>query len=236
MQHPNTEQAKTNEGIAAKGAENRQTPTEDKKEPSEKVEPGLKGWIIANEKWVNALSTGFIAVFTILLAFGTLALYCATRNLVSSAEKTAERQLRAYVSMASAAIQPQTNEAGISGLYIRVIVKNSGQTPARDFRIWIEALVSVPTASPFQFPDNLNARPFSVLGPGIETNLDKEGTISADDLADLHSSKKVVFVWARVEYRDIFDKPHYLKLKMVSSVWYPIEKRWGVKPLGEEGD
>jgi len=37
-----------------------------------------KSWIEANEKTINAISTAFIAAFTVLVATGTMFLWCAT--------------------------------------------------------------------------------------------------------------------------------------------------------------
>jgi hypothetical protein len=74
----------------------------------------------------------FVAAFTALLFFATLALWLSTRNLVRGADKTAERQLRAYLS-----IEPVSLRDFVAGRRPMVvfIVKNIGQTPAHRVRI-----------------------------------------------------------------------------------------------------
>jgi hypothetical protein len=52
-------------------------------------------WTIAEHEL--KITDTLVAVFTALLFFATLLLFFATRALVLGAEKTAERQLRAYV-------------------------------------------------------------------------------------------------------------------------------------------
>lgn len=66
-------------------------------------------------------------VVVILLFIATLALYCVTRDLVNDAQKTAERQLRAYVlpSEVNVTLKDATFTVG-------VVFKNTGQTPAYD--------------------------------------------------------------------------------------------------------
>src|SRR5438105_15050671 len=64
---------------------------------------------------------------TFLLFVATLALWWSTRRLVSGAEFTAKRQLRAYVNVAVARASPQGD---LFRYYVEV--KNFGQTPAYD--------------------------------------------------------------------------------------------------------
>src|SRR6187431_2243000 len=80
--------------------------------------------------WLGHVLEGYgeavIAVFTIVLAFATGLLWKATRELVRGAEKTAERQLRAYVLPEKAVL---TNISDAEPRYI-FNAKNYGQTPA----------------------------------------------------------------------------------------------------------
>jgi hypothetical protein len=65
----------------------------------------------------------------LVLAAGTLFLWLATKRLVRGSEKTAERQLRAYVLVSSARV----HDFGIERPpKVEVVIKNSGQTPAFD--------------------------------------------------------------------------------------------------------
>ena len=76
---------------------------------------------------IVAIGTLFIAAFTVILAFATFFLYFATRDLVTGAKDTAERQLRAYLTITPvmlSSINPDEN----SGFIFEQ--KNQGQTPA----------------------------------------------------------------------------------------------------------
>jgi hypothetical protein len=69
-----------------------------------------------------------LAGITFLLFLATFALWLATRKLVRSAEKTAQRQLGAYVFVSGARIIHGITDNNI--LEVHVEIKNSGQTPA----------------------------------------------------------------------------------------------------------
>lgn len=143
--------------IAHHSNQQRTNDAENQKQPTKKIDFGIKGWFISNEKWLNALSTLFIAIFTILLAFSTIALYCATRNLVEGANDTAAKQLRAYVGIDETFFE-LTDKA-----YVTTVVKNYGATPASDVSTYANVIAvqningSTYTKLPpdFDFPDQL---------------------------------------------------------------------------------
>src|SRR5438128_1980658 len=54
------------------------------------------GWVHRNHEDIEAASTFFVALFTIVLAVFTIRLASATDRLVKGSENTAKRQLRAY--------------------------------------------------------------------------------------------------------------------------------------------
>jgi hypothetical protein len=68
-------------------------------------------------------------VLTGILAFATIKLWIATRDLVRGAEKTAERQLRAYLTVGPVEFNPPKAIVG-QPLRFRYTIHNSGQTPA----------------------------------------------------------------------------------------------------------
>src|SRR5450631_2653183 len=88
-----------------------------------------------------------------LLFLATVALAVTTWLLVRGAENTAERQLRAYIfpdGVIIANIQPSPE--------ITVTLKNSGQTPAHDHRLWATMAVAAYPLSeePLPPPDEPN--------------------------------------------------------------------------------
>ncbi len=65
-------------------------------EPKDWKEWGASAWCRSLE-WID--TDRVIAVFTVILGSATVFLFLATRSLVKGADKTAEYQLRAYISV-----------------------------------------------------------------------------------------------------------------------------------------
>jgi hypothetical protein len=85
------------------------------------IVPGL---LSSQESWIHLLRTDPVASFTALLFFATGAIWWATRGLVKGAEKTSERQLRAYVFIRRAVItEPFAKEGGELRLVIRTMAR-----------------------------------------------------------------------------------------------------------------
>jgi hypothetical protein len=72
-----------------------------------------------------------LVAFTFLLFNATIALWWSTRRLVRGAEKTAERQLRAYVGILSGHLAVEIID-GIMVPKATLRIRNFGQTPAYD--------------------------------------------------------------------------------------------------------
>ena len=70
---------------------------------------GLIDFAERRDKAIVAVGTAFIALFTVVLALSTLFLRLATRNLVSGAAETSERQLRAYVTISETFLSFRTS-------------------------------------------------------------------------------------------------------------------------------
>jgi hypothetical protein len=73
-------------------------------EPSETFQKGLTQFLVALKigvgcggEFVHKNAESIIALFTIILGIATWLLWRATKRLVEGADRTAERQLRAYV-------------------------------------------------------------------------------------------------------------------------------------------
>jgi hypothetical protein len=173
-----------------------------------------KGWrkykekIESNEKLITAISTIFIAAFTVLLAFATFFLWSATRDLVDDAKHNAERQLRAYVFIESV-------EMITVGRIVRAVlsIKNFGQTPAYDLIVYIgmssrgASDVFVPPR-----PDDIELDKLPV-GPGMSISTSNQFEVPADNndlLPALDHGQAVVYVYGRVDYVDAFKVPRYL--------------------------
>jgi hypothetical protein len=135
-----------------------------------------------------------------LLSISTIALVWATWRLVKGADKTAERQLRAYVNVRSPKI---TNLAtGVGDVLISIPIRNSGQTPAYDLSIWSDVdSADFPTsASSFDLPTTPAVGRITI-GPASEHWY--EFSISALTAAELETSQ-ALYVHGKIQYRDAF--------------------------------
>ena len=158
------------------------------------------------DKFIIALSTIFIAFFTIILGIATGLLWRATRSLVRGAENTAERQLRAYVSVGA----PTFGKADPDS--ISIVIENGGETPAHQVMVglntyWIKAADELP--ADFKYPsfrDDKNP-------PKIETvavlfrNKPITFTFGIDFsvIQRIRAKEIKLFFYGQVDYVDIFE-------------------------------
>jgi hypothetical protein len=152
-----------------------------------------------------------LVIVTFLLFGATIALWWSTRRLVRGAEQTAERQLRAYVFPI---------EAGLKKLNIgnvpeyRVIIKNTGQTPAYMVRhidrfAFVEFPLKKPLPEPIVTSENFTR---THLGPG--GTLEKSGAAKKCDgtpvpFTDrahekITGGKAAFYVYGKIDFVDAF--------------------------------
>jgi hypothetical protein len=166
----------------------------------------LVGW------WRHSFddAESYIALFTAILAFGTITLWLATRRLVQGADKTAERQLRAYVHLKNFDVREIMNPWGVKGIHdttptLFLTWENTGQTPTRSALSnsnWASFEGDIP--SDFQFPDDPEHGPFpGLLGPGQFQELNPR-PIPIDVLKAADARKVRIYVWGWIEYNDVF--------------------------------
>jgi hypothetical protein len=163
---------------------------------------------------INAFATVVIAIFTVILGFATAFLYIATRDLVKGAEKTAERQLRAYVSVDGAVIIHAND--GWSPNF-RIKIQNYGQTPAYEVssRSAVTFVVIAGGAPNWeQLPKN-PTHP-SDLGPG--QNHEETLIIHHDPWqimkAEIEKKSGICYLFGEITYRDIFGADHYTRFRL----------------------
>jgi hypothetical protein len=139
---------------------------------------------------------------TVLLFVATLGLWLATVRLVRSAEKTAERQLRAYVGITEATV----SNFGIGkNLKVSMTIKNSGQTPA--YRVAKHYSImggEYPRKDPLPRIDVRGH--FSTLGPGEIHILEfaMQVPLPGSACAQITNGDAAIYVWGRVMYEDAF--------------------------------
>ena len=146
-----------------------------------------------------AIGTGFIALFTIVLAFATGFLWLSTRNLVIDAKQTAERQLRAYVF-----VQPTQTNITDDTISIRYVFQNTGQTPAYDVR-HASKLEILPEPLPpgFKFVSPTNFIGGNSLGNGVPFGGEAR-VMFAGHPGSLKRESKRIYLVVIVKYIDTF--------------------------------
>jgi hypothetical protein len=160
-----------------------------------------------------------IAAFTGLLFFATVALWSATRRLVSGAEQTAERQLRAYVFVEDGLIKGfrgitakpplQMAPGGNWTFIIQVDIKHYGQTPAHHLTTWFDADIRAAGEPRFTGAAQLKER--SPLGPGSIRRAIPTKTLTPEQVEAVRKGDSIFWVWGRAEYVDVFGNMRWLE-------------------------
>jgi hypothetical protein len=164
-------------------------------------------WILSIE-WtpeaVTAAGTVALAFLTLVLAAGTFFLWLATRRLVKGSERTAERQLRAYIGVEPGGVFRLQGNDLLMGLYI---IRNVGGIPAKNIAMF----------SLTDYYEDGSQRTFNIEQLYQTTNAIVPnakmafGTASSvDSLADAKEHETAsgvtgfIFVYGRVSYTDEF--------------------------------
>jgi hypothetical protein len=167
-----------------------------------------------HEKFWVSFGTLVLAAFTTVLGAATIILARATNRLVSGAEDTAKRQLRAYVeAVPESLVRHFTGET----VTITFKTKNTGLTPARNVRSYsIVRILPVPLDS-FDFPP-LNEVEIStsrtVIFPGRDFEQNSPPVLLTDaEITSLSNRDDFgLFLIAWVLYDDFFGNPHETRI------------------------
>ena len=162
----------------------------------------------ADSAWWAAIG-GFASAVSSALVL--IALYLAFRsNWI--ARDTAKRQLRAYISVESASLK-KVCSAGEKP-QVNVVIKNTGQTPARELRIESDVFlknVSFDCSFVSEIPKDYGMQ---VIGAGVTRRIDAlmDTPLSVDDVKALQDGTKRLFFLAYGEYVDVFDAKQTFQL------------------------
>lgn len=151
--------------------------------------------------------TGWLVFVTGLLFIATVGLYWATRDLVHDAEKTAERQLRAYLSVTGVII---TNLEIGKRPVAQITLNNAGQTPANHVHRWADPIVlndiPAPNYVPIVMP-TYTENSGTPVAPGgsyyITAFFDRE--LTDLEMNAIKSKRYAMYVKGIVTYSDIFN-------------------------------
>jgi len=205
------------------------------------------------ESFGERLANDPVAFFTMLLATitGGLAVYTgllwrSTSKLVAGADKTAERQLRAYVHPDSTNLwdgstltPPQPHRTNIPGIFVQW--RNTGETPAKNVVSWARVAVFSPQyEARFKPPPKLEARFSNNLGRGVPGNksLWYRRALTQQQAADVGTGRLGIYIYGRIEYEDIFKKKRWTTFKFVytNSIFPPIAGGGGSFNICQSGN
>lgn len=132
------------------------------------------------------------------------------------------RQLRAYVLPDNGGIMdgssldpPQPQRKNVPGVVI--VIKNSGQTPAHNVISWFQISV-VPVqdehralglpAIENRFSNNLGSGSVFTKAAWFDRSL------TPSEITDLNQGTRAIYVYGRIEYKDIFKRPHFSNFRL----------------------
>jgi hypothetical protein len=146
-----------------------------------------------------------VAAFTAFLFAATCALYRATRNLVIGADKTAERQLRAYVYVTKTKLtfNPTT---GVWDHSFRI--KNFGLSPAHDVRLAYKTQVIEWNDGNLTRPAPDEAIELGSMAPSGDFFDNDPSVDEPVTIEELRNASKAVYLNGWITYETIFGRNH----------------------------
>lgn len=136
----------------------------------------------------------------------------ASTRQAEIAEKTAERQLRAYVFDSAGGITTRCSGLVPTGTCnILVEIKNYGSTPANKFNIIVSAAIFTDEPSDFPHQEDKREGSFNILAPQYARDVHKSIDCTYDDVIEVINRRKRIFVWGKISYVDAFGKARWFK-------------------------
>ncbi|MER8708005.1 hypothetical protein NKH49_20950 [Mesorhizobium sp. M1088] len=150
-----------------------------------------------------------LVLFTLLLSFATGALWWSTRKLVQGADRTAERQLRAYISVDNGPIAFRQAKRAL--FEFRLHITNNGLTPANNVRIISNVAITnsnIPIGFDYSLTDLPMSSPFrSVTSVAPRQSMFHSRMVKRMPVSELRlisSGENIFHVWGQVIYDDIY--------------------------------
>jgi len=183
-------------------------------------------WFGCLGPFIDKNADPIIAVFTLVLAIATIRLWIATNRLWEGAERSSERQLRAYVCLNKTSVVIDKDNFP----KINFVVTNFGQTPAYEWRQWHSAvLTDFPLSVDLPPIKDLPTVPGSIIGPtdsrhlygnplpeDIHAPLAGNRRVTSDELRALRNGSKALYVYGEGTYRDAFGNQRFLRFRVMT--------------------
>lgn len=165
-------------------------------------------FISENQEAIIALGTIVIALFTIILGIATV-------SLVNGADKTAERQLRAYVGVDAVSVSGISPNAEPCAM---ITIRNFGQTPAYDLtHVGDIRLAPFPDAGTLE-PITSAIPPKQPLHPNaiIIKSVELRHSLTNEQLASVRHRNAAIYIFGIIKYRDTFGHERTTKYRAMT--------------------
>ena len=168
----------------------------------------------ASEDQTGLNIVGLGLLFFTLCATIAAALYArqaarAAHRTVLVMQDTAERQLRAYITLSAGVVLPSKPSSGEAELVIRL--RNGGATPAYRVRVWHRFKIGESDDEPFAEEGEFLSE--GIVGPGDTIGINSVEPLDATGTERIKTTYDRFFAWGRVEYCDAFGRPHFFSFK-----------------------
>ena len=170
--------------------------------------------------YMNRNEGFFVGSFTFLLVFATVYLVRATNRLWVGAEESAQRQLRAYISVLTGAGWRQGQTRGLR-FEFRPVIKNVGQTPAYDVVIARNIkFVAQTDIESFDYEADLI---WPAMSTGLTLGKDQDRfthaildrRLTKAELRQYQLNTHTLLVFGTIRYRDAFQRGRYTNFSYI---------------------
>jgi hypothetical protein len=170
----------------------------------------------------------YLALFNLLLVGVTVGLIGVGALTIRKMRDTEQRQLRAYVFIDGGSFKVAGRRPGNPRLQGHIDLKNFGQTPAYDFRIWTG--VGVFDTENVPLPESVG-QTSGTIGPGAHSNSTAAVDISGTDMTELRLRNRVAIMWGAITYVDAFNVQRFYKFHVRNGQIMSDEMGWEIEAL-----
>lgn len=198
MRSPPEPAATARQRLASVGDEKRQGDAHKSEEEGSEFWPPFFGYRVK-------ITDSLLSIFTFGLFIATWFLFRATRDLVRGADQTAQRQLRAYLSVGQIVVI-KVRDKSPAEWQLAVFWVNTGNTPAQNVRMWI-SVVTRTALLPALFNFNSfesETRPGGFIPPRGTIRSRADQVFTDNDLIEIRDERAFMYLTGAIMYDDIF--------------------------------
>jgi hypothetical protein len=165
---------------------------------------------------ISAIATIFIALFTLTLKRSTDNLWEITNNTLKHSEKTAERQLRAYVFPIEAELKKLSADEFPE---LEISIENSGQTPAYQLTHTSRfALSDFPLIEPLPLAEASKESSKTNVEPGGKFMKygRSDRKLSAEAITQLKDGTAAIYAYGEIKFVDAFGASRWVKYRLMN--------------------